>query len=180
MGEALAAWLKEGKNPSLEALALSAEVGPRVGAALAAKIEEAGLVYWDDKEIQFTDPDVDIEEEARKLAGQFETLRTQDGRRLDALTRYANSTECRASFLCEYFGEEVGDPCGLCDVCRGSPSRPESFFEPIAPPSRPKKKGRKSRRGRRGRKKPEAQAPPPSTAQGRAEVRPVNGGSVSR
>jgi len=150
VGEALAAWSKEGKSPSLEALALSAEVGPRVGAALVAKIEEAGLVYWDDKEIQFTDPDVDIEEETRKLAGQFETLRTQDGRRLDALARYANSTECRASFLCEYFGEEIGEPCGLCDICRGSPSRPQSFFEPIAPPNRPKKKGRKSRRGGRG------------------------------
>jgi ATP-dependent DNA helicase RecQ len=149
MGEALAAWSEEDKRPSLEALALSAEVGPRVAAALVAKIEEAGLIYWDDKEIHFTDPDVDIEEKTRKLAGQFETLRTQDGRRLDALERYASSTECRASFLCDYFGEEIGTACGLCDICRGSPSRPESFFEPIALPSRPKKKSKPRRRGRR-------------------------------
>jgi ATP-dependent DNA helicase RecQ len=149
MGEALAAWSDEDKRPSLEALALSAEVGPRVGAALVAKIEEAGLVYWDDSEIRFTDPTADIEEQTRSLAGQFETLRTQDGRRLDALASYAGSSTCRASFLCEYFGEEVGEPCGLCDICRGRPSRPESFFDPINPPSKPKPSGKKPRRGRK-------------------------------
>jgi ATP-dependent DNA helicase RecQ len=149
MGRALAAWSNEDKRPSLEALALSAEVGPRVGAALVAKIEEAGLVYWDDAQIRFTDPTADIEEQTRSLAGQFETLRTQDGRRLDALASYAGSSACRASFLCEYFGEEAGDPCGLCDICRGRPSRPESFFDPINPPNAPKRKGKKPRRGRK-------------------------------
>ena len=70
MGSALAAWSGEDKIPSLEALALSAEVGPRVGAALVAKFEEAGLVYWDDdKEIHFTDADVDFEARTRALAG---------------------------------------------------------------------------------------------------------------
>jgi ATP-dependent DNA helicase RecQ len=149
MGGALAAWSDEDKSPSLEALALSAEVGPRVAAALVAKIEEAGLIYWDDSEIRFTDPTADIEEQTRGLAGQFETLRTQDGRRLDALARYADSSECRASFLCEYFGEEISEPCGLCDICRGRPSRPDSFFDPIDPPSKPKRRGRKSSRGRK-------------------------------
>lgn len=149
MGKALAAWSDEDKSPSLEALALSAEVGPRVAAALVAKIEEAGLVYWEGSEVRFTDPASDIEEGARNLAGQFETLRTQDGRRLDALGSYAASNECRAAFLCEYFGEEVEGACGLCDICRGSPSRPESFFAPINPPSKPKRRGRKPRGGRK-------------------------------
>jgi ATP-dependent DNA helicase RecQ len=147
IGAALAAWSDEDKRPSLEALALSAEVGPRVGAALVATIEEAGLVYWDDSEIRFTDPTADIEEQTRSLAGQFETLRTQDGRRLDALASYAGSSVCRASFLCDYFGEEVGEPCGLCDICRGSPIRPESFFDPINPPNKPKRKSKKPRPG---------------------------------
>jgi ATP-dependent DNA helicase RecQ len=149
MGKALAAWSDEDKSPSLEALALSAEVGPRVAAALVAKIEEAGLVYWEGSEVRFTDPASDIEEGARNLAGQFETLRTQDGRRLDALDSYAASSECRAAFLCDYFGEEVEGACGLCDICRGSPSRPESFFAPINPPSKPQRRGRKPRGGRK-------------------------------
>jgi ATP-dependent DNA helicase RecQ len=148
MGRALAAWSDDDQTPSIEALALSAEVGPRVASALLAKIEEAGLVQWDGKEIRFPDPDADIEEQTRALAGQFETLRTQDGRRLDAITSYVNSPKCRAMFLSDYFGEEEDEPCGLCDICRGSPTRPESFFEPLNAPSQPKKKKKRSRRSK--------------------------------
>ncbi len=87
------------------------------------------------------------------VIGQFETLRTQDGRRLDSLASYFNSSECRAQFLSNYFGEDEGEPCGLCDICRGSPARPASFFAAHTLPSKPKRK-KKSRRGRgsRGRK----------------------------
>jgi hypothetical protein len=53
--------------------------------------------------------------------------------------------------LRRYFGEEDGAPCGLCDICRGRPERPSSFWEPIAQPERKKKK--KRRRGHRRRNK---------------------------
>lgn len=155
MGSALAAWSDEDKSPGLEALALSAEVGPRVAMALVAKIEEAGLIYFENDEIRFTDPSIDLEEATRALAGQFETLRTQDGRRLDALGHYFGSEECRAQFLSNYFGEDMGEVCGLCDICRGSPARPASFFAAHTAPDRPKRKTRSSRRGKRsgGRRK---------------------------
>jgi ATP-dependent DNA helicase RecQ len=155
MGTALAAWSDEDKSPGLEALALSAEVGPRVAMALVAKIEEAGLIYFENDEIRFTDPSIDLEEATRALAGQFETLRTQDGRRLDALGHYFGSEHCRAQFLSNYFGEDMGESCGLCDICRGSPARPASFFAAHTAPDRPKRKTRSSRRGKRsgGRKK---------------------------
>ena len=42
---------------------------------------------------------------------------------------YANSNECRAILLRRYFGEEDGEPCNLCDICRGRPERPSSFSE---------------------------------------------------
>ncbi|MGE4609437.1 MAG: RecQ family ATP-dependent DNA helicase [Myxococcota bacterium] len=155
MGSALAAWSDEDKSPGLEALALSAEVGPRVAMALVAKIEEAGLIYFENDEIRFTDPSIDLEEATRALAGQFETLRTQDGRRLDALGHYFGSEQCRAQFLSNYFGEDMGEVCGLCDICRGSPARPASFFAAHTAPDRPKRKTRSSRRGKRsgGRRK---------------------------
>jgi ATP-dependent DNA helicase RecQ len=153
MGSALAAWSDEGKVPGLEALALSAEVGPRVAMALIAKIEEAGLIYFENDEIHIADPSVDLEEATRALAGQFETLRTQDGRRLDALGHYFGTDMCRAQFLSDYFGEDKGEACGLCDICRGSPARPASFFAAHTAPDRPKRKTG-SRRGKRtGRKK---------------------------
>jgi ATP-dependent DNA helicase RecQ len=160
LGRALAAWAGEGRTPNLEALALSAGQGPRVTAALLAVLEEAGLVNLSEEgAIAILEPAESVEERSRSLAGQFETLRTQDGRRMDSLSEYALTGECRAVLLRRYFGEEDGPPCGLCDICRGRPERPSSFWEPIAQPERKKKK--KRRRGNRRRNKKAAAAPPP-------------------
>ena len=152
LGRALAAWAGEGRTPNLEALALSAGQGPRVTAALLAVLEEAGLVaLGEDGSITILEPAESVEERSRSLAGQFETLRTQDGRRMDSLSEYALTGECRAVLLRRYFGDEEGAPCGLCDICRGRPERPSSFWEPIAQPERKRKK--KRRRGNRRRNK---------------------------
>ncbi len=103
-----------------------------------------------------------IENDVRSLAGQFETLRVEDSRRLDSLAEYAKAEGCRAVFLRRYFGEEDEDKCGLCDDCGGVPERNKSFFAPLAAPrkkTRGKKKSqttqkRKSRPRRRRKKKP--------------------------
>jgi ATP-dependent DNA helicase RecQ len=154
LGKALAAWAEEGREPQIEALALSAGQGPRVTAALLAVLEEAGLVsLGEDGAIAVRVPAESVEEQARSLAGQFETLRTQDGRRLDSIKEYVFQTDCRAVFLRRYFGEDDGTPCGLCDTCRGRPERPSSFWEPIAQPERKKKKRRRGNRRRRNRRR---------------------------
>jgi superfamily II DNA/RNA helicase len=151
LGSALAAWAKEDKVPSLAALALSAELGTRTTGALLALLEEATLVKWDPEAVYVTVPADEIEPRSRELAGQFETLRTQDARRLDAVAEYANQEGCRALFLQHYFGEEADEPCGMCDRCRGQDDRPNSFWEPLAPP-RGEERRRGGRRGnRRGR-----------------------------
>jgi len=153
LGRALAAWAAEGRTPQLEALALSAGQGPRITGALLAVLEEAGLVRMgEDGAINILAPAESVEEGSRALAGQFETLRTQDGRRMDAIADYVLTTECRAMLLRRYFGEADGEPCGLCDVCRGRPERPSSFWEPIAQPERKKKKRKRNNR-KRGKKK---------------------------
>ncbi len=150
LGTALAAWDEEDRDPTLEALALSAELGPRVTQALLGKIEEAGLVECDDAGIHVLAKGT-IEEDTRGLSGQFERLRRQDSRRMDAIEEYAAETECRTIFLRSYFGEEVDESCGLCDICRGSPKRPAGFFAPVALPAAAKKSSRdKKERGRRG------------------------------
>ena len=103
-------------------------------------------------------PAADFAEQAKGLAGRFVTLRTQDGRRLDRLSEYANTKECRAVYLRRYFGEDDGTPCGLCDICRDAPERPSTFYQPIARPERPKKKRRRRRRrGRVGQTPPQPQ-----------------------
>ncbi|MGH7896799.1 MAG: RecQ family ATP-dependent DNA helicase, partial [Candidatus Binatia bacterium] len=108
LGSALAAWKAEGRTPTLEALALSAGQGSRVTEALLAVLEEANIVALGDGTIEITAPADSIEDRSRSLAGQFETLRTQDSRRLDTFGDYARSGECRAVFLRRYFGEEDG------------------------------------------------------------------------
>jgi len=154
LGSALAAWAGEGRTPSVEALALSAGQGPRVTQALFAVLEEAGIVaQGEEGTIEILVPADEVEQRSRQLAGQFETLRTQDGRRMDALSEYATSDECRAILLRRYFGEEDGPPCNLCDTCRGRPERPSSFWEPIVQPERKKKKKKKPARRKRKSKK---------------------------
>jgi hypothetical protein len=147
-------------------LAVSAEVGPRIASALLTKLEEAGLARWEDDQIRLTGSPDTLEADARTLAGQFETLRREDSRRLDSIAEYARSTECRAVFLRRYFGEPDEEPCTLCDICRGSPERPESFFDPLVRPDRrggSRRGNQKRRGGRRGRGdgRPQRGARPP-------------------
>ena len=160
LASALTAWAGEGRVPSHEALTLAAQLGDRQTKALLAVLEEAGLVTLDDDGTHITVPAAEFEEQARSLAGRFVTLRTQDGRRLDRLREYADNSECRAIFLRKYFGEEAGEPCGLCDICRGAPQRPSTFWQPIARPQGPKR--RKRRRRRRGGRKHGAAAQTPT------------------
>jgi len=152
LGAALAAWSDEDKTPTIEGLALSSELGTRTTAALLAKIEEAGLVAREDAEVRILARPRAIESGSRALAGQFETLRTQDGRRLDALEAYAQVQECRAVFLRRYFGETEDERCGLCDVCQQRPPRSDEFFDPLQSPKR--KPGRKSRGRQHRREEP--------------------------
>lgn len=149
LAAALAAWAKEGRVPTKEGLTISAQLGPRQTAALLAVLEEAGLVRVDEAGIHVTTAPDEFEEQARSLAGRFVTLRTEDGRRLDRVAEYVHADECRAIFLRRYFGEEEGEPCGLCDICRGAPERPSTFWQPIARPARPKRRRRRRRRRRK-------------------------------
>lgn len=152
LARALSGWAGEEKVPSLEALALSADLGVKIAGALLAVLEEATLVKWDATAVYVTVPATEIEAEARKLAGQFATLRSQDARRLDSMAGYADAPGCRAVFLREYFGEEGSEPCGMCDTCRGSSERPSMFFEPL---EAPRNAPRRPQRGVGGPRRPD-------------------------
>ncbi len=167
IGEALAAWGGENRTPTLEALSMSAGLGPRIAQALLAILEEAELVRMNDGTIEVLRPET-IEEESRHLAGQFATLRTQDGRRLDSVAEYVHSPGCRAVTLRRYFGESNERPCGLCDACRGGAKRPASFYEPVVRPPRRRRRDRERQarrergRARRGRGPKAVATPAPS------------------
>lgn len=170
LGSGLLAWWKEDRAPDRHALAVSAEIGERSAAALLAKIQEAGLVSIDEEGIRPTVPRPKFSAGLRELASQFDTLRIEDGHRLDALEAYAEEEGCRARFLQRYFGEPDPEDCGLCDRCRGAAERPATFFdaverrgasrpvtirrrktEPAPPAEKPDRRRRRRRRPRRRR-----------------------------
>lgn len=169
LGYALAAWAREERQPTLEALSVSADMGPRMTSALLAVADDAGLLKYQDGVIEvFGDPE-EIEENMKGLAVRFENLRTTDARRLDAVAGYARLAGCRAMHLREYFGEEPGEPCGVCDHCRNRGDRPSSFFVPLGKKAFKKKKKRRRRRRRRknkqGNEQQQQSAPKPTNAE---------------
>ena len=181
LSSALMAWAKEDKVPSVDALGLSGELGTRTATALLSLLEEAELVKWDPESVYIVVPLEEFEPRARLLAGQFETLRTQDARRLDAVADYATGPPCRAWFLREYFGEENGEACGMCDRCRGQADRPDSFWEPLAPPrGEERRRGRGRARNQRGGQQPQGGHPrhgrPRGGQQHAGQQRQQNGG----
>lgn len=146
LGRALRAWAKEGRQPTLEALSVSADMGPRMVTALLGVADEAGVLRYSGGTIDVPgDPD-EILEKMKSLASRFENLRTNDARRLDSVQSYARIETCRGQFLRTYFGEEEGEPCGLCDVCRNRAERPSSFFVPLGKQAFKKKRRRRRRR----------------------------------
>jgi len=180
LAKALAAWAKEEKVPSQQALALSAELGVRTTGALLALLDESGLVKWDPESVHVIVPPDEFEPRARQLAGQFETLRTQDARRLDSVANYALEENCRAVFLQDYFGEEGARACGMCDRCRGQADRPNSFWEPLAPPRGEERRTGRAVRGPRGRPVRDSARPARDSARPGRGARTARGRSASR
>ena len=147
-------------------------------AALLAVLEEAGLVaLGEDGAIAVRDPAESVEEQVAQ-PGRAVRDPAHAGRpppRFDHGVRLPD--ECRAVLLRRYFGEDDGTPCGLCDICRGRPERPSSFWEPIAQPERKKKKRRRGNRRRRNRRReirPEVLTAPLTQVEGGAEPAPAD------
>lgn len=53
-----------------------------------------------------------------------ERQRHVERQKLEAMLGYCETTRCRRQMLLGYFGEDLSQPCGNCDVCL---ERPESF-----------------------------------------------------
>ncbi|MEK0083200.1 DNA helicase RecQ [Benzoatithermus flavus] len=53
---------------------------------------------------------------------QSERQRHVERQKLEALLGYCETTRCRRQVLLAYFGEELPEPCGNCDVCLEQPA----------------------------------------------------------
>jgi ATP-dependent DNA helicase RecQ len=70
LGKAAAAWAAEGRQPTVEALAVSANLGPRITSALLVQLEEVGIVHREDGQVVF-DVAAEIVEERSRTARSF-------------------------------------------------------------------------------------------------------------
>jgi hypothetical protein len=110
-----------------------------------------------------------------KASAVFESRRISDRRRLAALLKYMNLQHCRVQMMREYFGEEAGPPCGLCDSCAGLDSE---MFDPGDADARhglhaaTDFHARTRRRRRRGADKSPAQVQPRVQAKVQTQVQP--------
>lgn len=86
------------------------------------------------------------EAELEALLADYEGRRKSDRERLDAMMRYAQSAQCRARYLGEYFGEEADEHCRHCDNCR---ARGEHEVHAEAPEERAAKLRDKKREAER-------------------------------
>jgi ATP-dependent DNA helicase RecQ len=51
------------------------------------------------------------------VAGQAERQARRDRSRVEVMHQYAEARDCRRRFLLGYFGQELDEPCGNCDIC---------------------------------------------------------------
>jgi hypothetical protein len=127
VADGLYAWSDEGKEVSVRDLALSMALPERRVRVVLSVLEAMGVAKevraarWAGVEPRPTRPQID------KAASVFEARRISDRRRLAELLKYMNLQKCRVQMMREYFGEDPGPQCGLCDSCAGLDSE---VFDP--------------------------------------------------
>ncbi|MEP7053251.1 MAG: RecQ family zinc-binding domain-containing protein, partial [Pseudomonadota bacterium] len=117
LGRALESPAEDGRTVTVEAIAMSTGQSRRTTERLTALLADAGIVSRTGGWVRVLCPANELLEACRKLGAQLYALREQDGRRLAAVTGFAESTECKLAYLSRYFGEAVEPHCGRCDVC---------------------------------------------------------------
>jgi ATP-dependent DNA helicase RecQ len=58
--------------------------------------------------------DQELDQDLRRYEAQYQLQRDN----LNAVMRYAQSSDCRVDFLNTYFGSFASKPCGICDNCQ--------------------------------------------------------------
>jgi len=146
VSEALQAWHSTGRPVSLRDLALSAHVPQTRTAVVLRLLQDLHFATVASKgQSTLTEEPLSMEI-VERAAAIYDIQRIHDRRKLDEIVAYANTQDCRARFLRQYFGEVDPPRCEVCDNDRRAKGIVE---EP--PPEEKKKPGRDG--GRRGRNK---------------------------
>lgn len=92
----------------------------RKATTLLNLLEEAGAVTVEGgRRAVRAVPGRTADEAAEAAAEVFERRRRMDRSRIEMMRGYAETPSCRRQYLLGYFGEQLDEPCGRCDVCDG-------------------------------------------------------------
>jgi ATP-dependent DNA helicase RecQ len=129
-------------SASLERIQTSASGAPRIKVrAILSLLKNMGFIK-EHRGARYTLLKRDLsEQEMRRLAGEYTSKGESDREKLDRMTLYAQSPECRWKLMLEYFGAPSGriertglKSCGHCDNCSLTTSErsraPESMAKP--------------------------------------------------
>lgn len=109
---------------SAKALALNvktvaeyADVGGKRTQVILYMLADAGLVRRARGGYRLSVATPPTEDEVAALLKSYEERAEHDKQRLADMMHYAETAGCRTQILRQYFGEELGEPCGRCDNC---------------------------------------------------------------
>ncbi|NJL35974.1 MAG: ATP-dependent DNA helicase RecQ [Leptolyngbyaceae cyanobacterium SM1_4_3] len=68
-------------------------------------------------EVTATEPSLDLNQVAAEAIAVQERHQQYERSRLEMMRGYAEVQDCRRKYMLNYFGEELGEPCGKCDRC---------------------------------------------------------------
>ncbi len=139
----------------VKTIAEYADVGLRRTQVILYMLTDAGLVRHGRRGYALNVAEPPTEDEVVKLLTSYEERAEHDKQRLADMMHYAETAGCRTQILRQYFGEELGEPCGRCDNCeRGLVDTTAALQAANEAP----------RKGRPGGRKALRQAPMPDTA----------------
>ncbi len=141
---------------NLKTIAEYADVGLRRTQVILYMLADAGLVRRSRRGYLLNVAEPPTEDEVTKLLTTYEERAEPDKQRLADMMHYAETAGCRTQVLRQYFGEDIGDPCGRCDNCDRGLVDTEAQLRAANEAS--------PRRGRKGRKPAIPDTPPDPTA----------------
>ena len=132
LGRALEAPALEGRTVTLESLALATGQSRRTTDRLAALLADAGIVSKTGGWVRVSSSASELVEACRDLGARLYALREQDGRRLSAVSGFAETTDCKLGYLSRYLGQATEDTCGRCSSCSNELATTESVPPQVA------------------------------------------------
>ena len=91
-----------------------------------SRLEEVGaLETLPSGEVVASDQTIDLSKAIEEAVQAQEEHQQFSQSRIEMMKGYAELHDCRRRYLLNYFGEEIGQPCGFCDNCDKGHSRDE-------------------------------------------------------